>query len=764
MLSTKRAPGVALGVGAESDGEALPKHIVGRVAAALAATGSLVTFTTLALGVTGAAEPAAVAAVGGATAALAAVLWVLPWQRWPRGATLGLIPIGFALIAFRNYIGTDPFRYGLFFVFVFAWLGVGHPRGTSLWMLPLFAVAYLFPIFGSDHYPRSAAGSVVYTAVVCVAVGETCAWVAARLRRAQDTLARRRGEARFRSLVQHSSDVILVVDPDATIRYASPSVERVLGYRPEAVTGIKLTDLLHPDDAPRAAAFLVEAAGRPGAMTAAEWRLRHQQGAWRQIEAVGNNLLSDPNVCGLVLNTRDVSERRALEEQLAHQAFHDPLTNLANRALFRNRVEHALARAGRHDGCVAVLFLDLDNFKNVNDSLGHAAGDQLLLAVAERIRGEVRPGDTAARLGGDEFAILLEQARHIGDPAHVADRVIESLRAPIPLDGKDVFVGASVGIAVNDARDEQAEDLLRNADVAMYMAKSLGKGQYIIFEPSMHAVALERLALAADLRRAVERQEFTLRYQPIAVLETGRIAGVEALVRWQHPEHGLLAPDTFIPLAEETGLIVPIGRWVLQQACRQMAQWREALPPDRSLTMSVNLSARQLQQPGLVEEVGHVLRQTGLDPQDLTLEMTETTLMEDTEVTIPRLQALRSLGVRLAIDDFGTGYSSLSYLRRFPIDILKIDRSFVEGVGSGTEQGALVQTIIALGETLRLRTVAEGIEGAEQLDALRALGCDLGQGYYLAKPLDAAEVSALLLPPTCRDESSSAELAYALPL
>ena len=441
---------------------------------------------------------------------------------------------------------------------------------------------------------------------------------------------------------------------------------------------------------------------------------------------------------------QSLAQLTALEAKLKHQAFHDSLTNLANRALFTDRVEHALARQDRRSNPLAVLFLDLDDFKTINDSLGHAAGDQLLISVAERLHECLRPADTAARLGGDEFAILLEDMDDAEDATAVAERIIEDLGTPFVLQDKEVMVHASVGIAWSVSGREGAHELLRNADLAMYRAKNRGKGRYEAFKPSMHADVLERMELKEELQRAVDEQEFVLQYQPFVALKTGEVVGVEALVRWNHPTRGLVAPGEFIPLAEETGLILPIGRFVMREACITARYWQRKYPTHPPLRISVNLSARQLQQPGLVEEVAQTLHQCDLNPESLILEITESVLMQDTDATIDKLQQLRNLGVKLAIDDFGTGYSSLSYLKSFPIDILKIAKSFVDGVGNASEESALARAIIKLGGTLRLQTVAEGVELPEQRDQLRELHCNMGQGYYFARPLDSIDMDALL--------------------
>jgi diguanylate cyclase (GGDEF)-like protein/PAS domain S-box-containing protein len=551
-------------------------------------------------------------------------------------------------------------------------------------------------------------------------------------------------KARFAAFVQHSSDVVTMVDATNVIRFQSPAVSRVFGYSPTENLGVDLRELLHPEDRRRVFGLILAAAEEGRDSELVECRVRHADGSWRHAETAVSSMLDDPEVCGVILNTRDISERKVLEEQLAHQAFHDSLTKLANRALLRDRTEHALARAARRGRPLAVMLLDLDGFKAVNDTLGHEAGDELLVTVATRLLECVRPTDTAARLGGDEFAVLIEDLASPGDYAVVAQRVLDSLQAPFHLHGKDVFVRGSIGIAMCGAGENTSDELLRNADVAMYMAKAEGKNRFELFNPSMHSAMLERLDIEADLRRAVERGEFVLHYQPTVVLQTGRIAGIEALVRWQHPERGLMAPAEFIAIAEETGLIVPIGEWVLHEACRQARQWHLEHAKEPLLKISVNLSARQLQQESVVRVVERVLAETGLDPSTLTLEITESAVMNDHVTTIVRLNQLKALGVRIAVDDFGTGYSSLSYLRRFPIDVLKIDRSFVDGVADGSQKRALLRAIVDLGRTLNLETVAEGIELPEELQQLRSLDCDLGQGYYFARPLEAGALEELL--------------------
>jgi diguanylate cyclase (GGDEF)-like protein len=447
-----------------------------------------------------------------------------------------------------------------------------------------------------------------------------------------------------------------------------------------------------------------------------------------------------------VLGFRDVTDRVRLERELVRQALTDPLTGLANRALFNDRVVHALARAGRDPGRVATMLIDLDGFKLVNDGLGHGAGDAVLVAVADRLRNAVRDGDTVARLGGDEFAVLLEDVRTPEEANAAALRMLAALATPVSAP-TEVFVGASIGVATATTEDD-AGTLLRHADIAMYIAKARGKGQHVHFERQMRERAVARVHLEADLRAAVGEipagtVDFHVVYQPIIALDTARLASAEALLRWQHPERGLVLPLDFIPVAEETGLIVPLGLWVLGEACREAAAW-PAGPDGIAPGVSVNLSGRQLQEASLVDDVRAVLARTGLPAERLTLEITESVVMRDTTQTLACLRALKALGVRLAIDDFGTGHSSLAYLRQFPVDVLKIDKSFVDGLAHGGDAAALARTIIALADTLQLHTVAEGIETVGQQAALEALGCGLGQGYLFARPMAAADLARLL--------------------
>jgi diguanylate cyclase (GGDEF)-like protein/PAS domain S-box-containing protein len=553
----------------------------------------------------------------------------------------------------------------------------------------------------------------------------------------------RRGEERFQTLVQNASDVILVVRPDTTITYQTPSALKILGYEPGTLDGRKFADLIHPDDVEQAIAGYTVAL-RSGTSVTALWRVKHFDGSWRHVEVITTNLLSDLTVEGMVLTMRDIGERVGLEEELKHQAFHDSLTGLANRPLFHDRLGQALLRAARSTTSLAILFIDLDDFKLVNDSLGHPAGDELLITVAKRIGDSLRASDTAARLGGDEFAVLLEQTTSRQEVLEVADRIIAELAAPVEIQGHQIITRASIGIVLSPLGAEGPADLMQAADVAMYAAKTNGKGHHQVYEAALQSALMDRLERTADLQHATDFREFELYYQPIVRLADGGLVGHEALARWNHPDRGLLSPDEFIPLAEETGLILPLGRWVLHEACRQARHWQIRHESARALRISVNVSAKQFQHADLVADVTSALLGAGLDPQSLVLEITESILVENVEAIIVRMWELKQIGVSLAIDDFGTGYSSLSYLRDFPVDILKLDKSFVDDLGRPSENGALAESIVLLANKLHLQTTAEGIETKEQLDVLRSFGCQLGQGFYFAKPLTSSTAESAL--------------------
>jgi len=552
-----------------------------------------------------------------------------------------------------------------------------------------------------------------------------------------------RYEGRFRSLIQHSSDVITVIDAENVIRFMSPAVERVFGWTPESAVGRNVLEIVHRDDTHSVLDLIDRLHREQGASASAVWRCRNSAGEWRHIETVATCLLHDPAVRGIVLNTRDVSDRMAMQAELSRQAFHDPLTNLANRAWFHSQVEQALVRAADTPENVAVFFLDLDNFKHVNDSLGHSEGDRMLKIVAERLLNATRGSDTVARLGGDEFAVLVERIDHLDGLTTIAARITSAMRQPFKLAQGDVFSGGSIGIA-RGAPGDRVDDVLRNADVAMYVSKRRGKGAYTVFEQQMHDAARLRLGIETDLRLGIEHEQFMLLFQPIVSLDTEELVGAEALVRWRHPKRGLLTPDQFIPIAEESGHILALGRWVLEHACRQAMQWRSLIAVDRPFTIAVNVSGRQLQQPSFVDDVAAALWTTGLPPEDLLLEITESVIMDDVEATAMRLEMLKGLGVRIAIDDFGTGYSSLGALQRFPIDVIKIDKSFVNGTAEDENSRALARTIVALGASLSLQTVAEGVEQAQQARVLHDMGCFVAQGFHFSRPVDPDTISEMV--------------------
>ncbi len=585
--------------------------------------------------------------------------------------------------------------------------------------------------------------AVGMSAILAAGVG-LCARTAASQMR-QDA-RRRSAERRTEVLLENASDAVLAVGADGAVQYASPGVHSMLGHQPARMHGTRVESVLHPDDLPQARQWLAALMASPdGQVARCELRIRRCDGAWVYADVIGANRLADPDLRAAVLSIRDIGARRALEEELTRRAFADSLTGLANRALFRDRLDHAVARTRRGGGTVALLLIDLDNFKTVNDTLGHAAGDTLLTEVADRLRAEMRPADTLARLGGDEFAVLVEDVDAAAARA-LAERILSVVRRPVLLQSRDVVCSMSIGIATADAGagPTATEDLLRDADLAMYAAKRGGRDGYAVFDPAMHEDVLREARQRAELETALAQEQFFVQYQPIVDMPSGRLIGVEALVRWQHPRDGVLGPDTFIPLAEETGLIVPLGRWVLRQACAQLAQWHRHLPAARQMHMSVNVSPRQFQNEHLAAEVAEVLRQAGIPPQSLILEITESMFLQDTDAVVRTLEQLRALGVRIAIDDFGSGYSSLNYLQRFPVDILKIDRSFVSGGDQRTGDRSIAEAVIQIGRTLQLKTVAEGVETGDQWAALRAMGCDLGQGFYFARPESAGHIEALL--------------------
>ncbi len=569
---------------------------------------------------------------------------------------------------------------------------------------------------------------------------------------------RRESEQRFRALIENATDIVVIVDKEGLFRYISPSQERIFGYKTEELLGKNCLDYIYPEDVSLAIATMKRSLKQPRVSQAAiECRLFRRNGSLCFLEAVATNLLDDPSVKGVVINCHDITERKHAEEQLRFYAFYDPLTGLPNRTSFLENLAQLIERRSKQEmqdlsgALFAVLFLDLDRFDVIKYSLGHLVADELLSATAARLVRCVGNADMVARVGIDEFAILITQLEDVAQVQRIAEKIHTSIAMPFHLEGREVFTTASIGIAIAGnspigcmTNYDRPEDFLRAADTAMYYAKRGGKGSSAVFDASMHAKALARLELEADLRRGIERQELLLHYQPIVSLFTGRLTGFEALVRWNHPQMGLVSPGDFIPAAEETGLILPLGTWVLREACRQLAAWQKQFPSASCLTMSVNLAGLQLIQPDLIDQIDRILKETNLDGSRLKLELTETIFMEIAEDAPAVLDQLKARQIQLSIDDFGTGYSSLSRLHQWPLDTLKIDRSFVTRLSLSNESSEVVRTIVTLAHNLGLDVIAEGVETAEQMYQLRSLQCQCGQGNFLSKPLDSKAATDLI--------------------
>ncbi|PYQ28994.1 MAG: hypothetical protein DMF56_11965 [Acidobacteria bacterium] len=549
-------------------------------------------------------------------------------------------------------------------------------------------------------------------------------------------------EKRFRTIVEKSWSGVVLLDANTHFSFTGSSTHHLIGYDEHELIGRSIFEFVHPRDVTVARQVFDEILTSPNKEAHGELRFRHKNGAWVWLEGFGQNLLQEPSVGAIVINYRDVSQRKETEKQLEYRAYYDSLTSLPNRLLFRDRLVNSLAHARRNRVGLAVMYLDVDHFKLVNDGLGHNFGDKLLADIAHRLQGALRASDTISRIGGDEFSILLPEVTNAEAVAGVARKILDSLSNPFSVDGHDLFVTASIGISCFPADGDDVETLLKCADAAMYRAKELGRNQAQLFTASMNERYVRRLALEQHLHHAIERDQLELWYQPIYDRARRRVVSLEALLRWRDPNRGLVQPSEFITLAEETGLIVPIGEWALRTACMQLREWhRQGIA---TLRMAVNISAVQLQQRGLVDVVRAALAAAGLAPEMLQLEITESTAMQNFELTVSVLEELRAMGVSVAVDDFGTGQSSLIYLKHFPIDVVKIDKEFLREVTSNDTAAAIVSYVINLAHTLQLRVVAEGVETEEQYTFLKHYGCDLIQGYLFSPPLPAADVFPFL--------------------
>ena len=658
--------------------------------------------------------------VAGSAAAVTVVIYLCGWGP--------VLVLAYAFLALENISASGSRVWRI----TTGWCIVGIAAGQiAIWQ---HWAPSLLP--ATQAYALAFMGAFVLAFVIRMA-----AVVMEQKEKAEDTM--RLSEDRFRSLIQNSSDATIVIDAEGCFSYVSPVVSYLLGFEPEDLLGSRATDLVHPDDQEHFRnRFASVPTGSVDSTILQQFRMQKADGTFRNVEAVITDQRARPSISGYVANVRDITERKEFEALLAHQALHDSLTGLANRQLTLDRAEQMLLRSRRANDPVALCFIDLDNFKDTNDSLGHEAGDKLLCAVAARFGSMLRSGDTVGRLGGDEFVILTEGAALADGPMLVAERIREALHEPFHLEGYaglPINVTASVGIAIGDR--PSAQELLRDADVALYQAKAVGKDCCVVFEPEMQSAAVDRLALKSNLYSALANNQFFLLYQPIFDLESMEVRGVEALLRWQHPTRGVIGPDEFIPVLEENGLILGVGRWVLRQACLQAARWERS---GRSTQMSVNVSMHQLASVDLVADVAAALEESRLQPGRLTLEVTESVLMRDADATVSHLRRLKEVGVLIAIDDFGSGQSSLTYLRRFPIDELKIDRSFIAAIDDSRESVALLHTLVELGQNLGLSIVAEGIETCAQLDGLRAEHCGFGQGFIFARPQHANAIEPLL--------------------
>jgi diguanylate cyclase (GGDEF)-like protein/PAS domain S-box-containing protein len=720
----------------EPDGEF--RRLSGRAISVIFLVGGMLTWPlATSLGGSGWLAMGVMFTVGTAAVLGGVVMWRLPWHRWSRRASLWTLVPALLLIGLGNWATPDPYLAAILHFLIAVWVGTAQRRGTTLVLSPVFAVTYWAPLAIVPHTP-GLENSVFFVTATCVLAGECVAWLTARLHGVQQRL-REHDERRFQALLGASSDGMLVITADGRFSYVSPSVSRLLRIQPENVRSLPAAELIdrhvRTDDAARVRGWLEHLLRRPGAGETVRFQVEVGAG-WRDIEGIGRNLCHDDDVQGVLVTLRDVSERTNLERALTEQAFSDQLTGLPNRALLQDRTEQVLRAAARHGGTAGLLLIDLDRFKEVNDTLGHHHGDMLLQQVATRLTGVLRDSDTVARLGGDEFAVLLPHIQSIADAMAAAEKITAALGAPFTLDGLSLEVDGSVGVAVYPDHADDPAQLLQRADVAMYAAKT-GHLGYVAYEPGLDRHNPHRLALLGQLRRAIAGDELVVFYQPKADARSGAVLGAEALVRWQHPEHGLLGPNEFIPLAETTGLIRALTSYVLATALRDCRTWRDA---GHDISVAVNVSARCLLDLELPLEIQRLTTELGVPTDRLVVEITESVIMSDPNRALEVLNRLHALGVRLSIDDFGTGYSSLAYLKNLPVQELKVDRSFVTHMREQQSELAIVRSTVDLGHNLGMRVVAEGVEDAATWQELKALGCDEIQGYFLGKPMPAATV------------------------
>jgi diguanylate cyclase (GGDEF)-like protein/PAS domain S-box-containing protein len=674
------------------------------------------------------------------------VIWILPWNRWRRSATLWLVPLSFATIGINLRLGDgNGYLYAITFLIVFVWLGLGHPRGTSVRYAPLLALGYLAPLMGTDT--RQAAlgmASAIFVVPCCILVGEAVAWGVAILGQSEFALAESR--ARYAGSFEEAPVGIGLASSDGVVLRANKAFGQIVGYPPEELQGRNLSEFTHPDDwADNIRKIRALVAGEIDTYNM-EKRYLHAQGheVWVSVNAsCARDWPGGPPY--VIAQIEDITERRALREQLAYTAVHDQLTGLPNRRMFMDRLERSLLvaeEAGRH---VALMFLDLDRFKLINDGLGHDAGDRLLQRVAQRLQHAIRGNDLVARFGGDEFTVLCEVVDE-EEALEIAGRLQVAMARPLAESDNEQFVSLSIGMSISSSETKEAASLLRQADVAMYRAKDGGPSRIAVYREDDDLETKRSLRTSNELHRALERNEFEMHYQPFVELQTMRMVGLEALVRWNHPTRGLLLPDEFIGLAEDCGLIIPLGNWVMRESCRQAALWcahRAAANQDPNrLSLSVNVSAQQLADPLFTQLLVETLEDTQFNADTLWLEVTEGMILQDPDASVATLRNIRKLGVHIAIDDFGTGYSSLSYLKQLPVEVLKIDRSFIDHLDDDPDDMAIVRAVMALGDSLGLGVVAEGIERPGQAAELHSLGCLVAQGFLYGRPLPPAEIGS----------------------